>query len=147
MQYNRQAQPAVSTNNSTFVPLGISIPVAANQVGHQKYWFAFSVGSVNSQARLKIFPSVALPLPYWQQLNICINGVTGAIVTATQIVNPPALGFAFAVTSIGSHMAFVDIDFIWGPTAGTIDLSIVQVITNAAPLTFFAGNLCQNVIL
>ncbi len=103
------------TASTTLVSLGLLIPIAVNQKMHVRAVVPFTIGATGGFKFQFVVPAV--PTSFNNVCTVIDTVTTGVLGT----VQNSSAAFANALAVAGTHILYMDLDFVNGATAGNID--------------------------
>lgn len=137
----RTAANIVVTNSAVLVTTNLTLPIAANQIAHVKYFLFFSVGA-SGGVRVQIQTPAAVG-NFLAMIRLS-NNVAPSITTTVQTASA---AFTNALANAGNHNIEIEFDVENGVNAGSIDLQIAQNTADANSLTLLKGSFAESFIL
>lgn len=131
----RKAADQAVTSSTALVSctFNSTITIKAGQKAHVRFVLPFSVGAAGGFKYQIVVP--AAPTSFNNAISI-IDTVTPGVLGSVQTSSAT---FAGALAVAGTHICYMDLDFVNGTTAGIIDLQFAQNSSNGTPITVLLG--------
>lgn len=117
--FRKTADQTVTASVTPVAMTDMSVPIAANQTMHVKFWIPFTVGASGGFRFLIDVPAGGTSFLASLQ---AVDGVTAAPGSQVAVVQAAAAAFANAWAVAGSHYAEIHATIVNGATAGNVSL-------------------------